>query len=152
MPRRSKAIGRCLSFVRIACEGQGGRVVKTIGDEIMAVFPGADQAAEAAARDAGAHLANSRPSARLRLAIRVGFHFGPAIAVEGDVFGDSVNVAARMTALAKGEQVILSAATAGALSPLAAVPRPGDRFADGQGQAGGDRHLRVDLAGGRTPT
>jgi len=112
-----KAIGRCLSFVRIACEGQGGRVVKTIGDEIMAVFPGPDQAAEAAA-EMQARISEQPPVGRSRLAIRVGFHFGPAIAVEGDVFGDSVNVAARMAALAKGEQVILSAVTAGALSPL----------------------------------
>ncbi len=112
-----KAIGRCLSFARIACEGQGGRIVKTIGDEIMAVFPGPDQAAEAAA-EMQARISEQPPVGRLRLAIRVGFHFGPAIAVEGDVFGDSVNVAARMTALAKGEQVILSAATADALSPL----------------------------------
>ncbi len=55
---------------------------------------------------------------RVRLAIRVGFHVGPAIEVDGDVFGDSVNVAARMAALAKGEQVILSGETAEALSPL----------------------------------
>ena len=65
-----------------------------------------------------ARISEQPPVGRSRLAIRVGFHFGPAIAVEGDVFGDSVNVAARMAALAKGEQVILSAATAGALSPL----------------------------------
>ena len=112
-----EAIGRCLALVRIACEGQGGRVVKTIGDEIMAVFPGPDQAAEAAA-EMQARVSEQPPVGRSRLAIRVGFHFGPAIAVDGDVFGDSVNVAARMTALAKGEQVILSASTAGALSPL----------------------------------
>ena len=76
-----------------------------------------DQAAEAAA-EMQARISEQPPVGRSRLAIRVGFHFGPAIAVEGDVFGDSVNVAARMTALAKGEQVILSAATADALSPL----------------------------------
>ncbi len=112
-----QAIGRCLGLVRIAVEGQAGRVVKTIGDEIMAVFPKADQAAEAAA-EMQARISELPPVGRVRLAIRVGFHFGPAIAVEGDVFGDSVNVAARMAALAKGEQVILSAATAEALSPL----------------------------------
>lgn len=111
-----KAIGRCLSLVRVACEGQGGRVVKTIGDEIMAVFSRADMAAEAAA-EMQARISELPPVGRARLAIRVGFHFGPAIAVEGDVFGDSVNVAARMAALAKGEQVILSAETADALSP-----------------------------------
>jgi hypothetical protein len=83
----------------------------------MAVFPRADMAAEAAG-EMQARISEMPPVGRVRLAIRVGFHFGPAIAVEGDVFGDSVNVAARMAALAKAEQVILSAATADALSPL----------------------------------
>jgi len=110
-------IGRCLSLVRAACEGHGGRVVKTIGDEIMAVFPGADQAAEAAA-EMQARVFDEPQGGRARLAIRVGFHVGPAIEVDGDVFGDSVNVAARMAALAKGEQVILSGQTADALPPL----------------------------------
>ena len=110
-------IDGCLSLVRTACEGRGGRVVKTIGDEVMAVFPAADQAAEAAA-EMQARISELPPVGRTRLAIRVGFHFGPAIVVEGDVFGDSVNVAARMTALANGEQVILSRQTADVLSPL----------------------------------
>ena len=65
-----------------------------------------------------ARISELDPVGGSRLAIRVGFHVGPAIEVSGDVFGDSVNVAARMTALAKGQQVILSAETAAALSPL----------------------------------
>jgi adenylate cyclase len=110
-------IGRCLALVRLACEGYGGRVIKTIGDEVMAVFPTADQATEAAA-EMQARISELPPVGRSRLAIRVGFHFGPAIEVDGDVFGDSVNVAARMAGLAKGEQVILSAQTAAMLAPV----------------------------------
>ena len=109
-------IGHCLATIRTACEGYGGRVVKTIGDEVMAVFPGADHAAEAAA-EMQARISEQHAMGRDRLAIRVGFHFGPAIEVEGDVFGDSVNTAARMAALAKAEQVILSGQTADLLSP-----------------------------------
>jgi class 3 adenylate cyclase len=112
-----ETVGRCLTLVRVACEGYGGRVVKTIGDEVMAVFPSADQATEAAA-EMQARIGELPPVGSVRLAIRVGFHFGPALEVEGDVFGDSVNVAARMAALAKGEQVILTAQTAAALAPL----------------------------------
>jgi hypothetical protein len=52
-----------------------------------------------------------------RLAIRVGFHLGAAIETAGDVFGDSVNVASRMAALAKREQIILSSHTVAALAP-----------------------------------
>lgn len=110
------AIGGCLSLVRAACEGHGGRVVKTIGDEVMAAFPTADQAAEAAA-EMQARVSEQSSAGRIRLAIRVGFHVGPAIELDGDVFGDSVNVAARMTALAKAEQVILSGPAADALTP-----------------------------------
>jgi hypothetical protein len=53
----------------------------------------------------------------LRIALRIGLHAGTAIEDDGDVFGDSVNVAARMVGLAKGGQVILSGGTADALAP-----------------------------------
>jgi hypothetical protein len=98
------------------CTGHGGRVVKTIGDEVMAVFPTADKAAQAAA-EMQARIHEQPPVGGSRLGIRVGFHVGPAIEAEGDVFGDSVNVAARMAALAKREQVILSSHAADALAP-----------------------------------
>src|SRR2546427_13065787 len=42
------AIGRCIERMRKAAESTGGRVVKTIGDEIMALFPSPDAAAGAA--------------------------------------------------------------------------------------------------------
>jgi len=110
------AVGRCLELVKGVCEGHGGRLIKTIGDEAMTVFPSVDECTEAAA-EMQAKLAELAPVGGTRLAIRVGYHYGPAIEADGDVFGDSVNVAARMVALAKGGQVITSAETAAALSP-----------------------------------
>ncbi len=110
-------IGRCVAIISDVCAGHGGRVVKTIGDEAMAVFASADKAANAAA-EMQARIADEPPVGGARLAIRVGFHLGPAIeAADGDVFGDSVNVAARMVALAKREQIITSSHTADALPP-----------------------------------
>ena len=109
-------IGRCLALIQSVCEGHGGRLIKTIGDEAMVMFTEADQAAEAAA-EMQARISERPLSDRVRIAIRVGFNFGPAIEVENDVFGDSVNVAARMVGLAKGEQVILSEQTVAALTP-----------------------------------
>ena len=44
--------------------------------------------------------------AGVRRSIRVGFHAGPLIEADGDVFGDTVNTAARMAGLAKGDQII----------------------------------------------
>jgi class 3 adenylate cyclase len=111
-----ETIGRCVTVMSTVCVGHGGRVVKTIGDEVMAVFPSADKAAQAAA-EMQARIHEHPPVAGSRLGIRVGFHVGQAIEAEGDVFGDSVNVAARMAALAKREQVILSSHAADALAP-----------------------------------
>jgi class 3 adenylate cyclase len=122
------AVGRCLEIVRAVCQGHGGRIVKTIGDEAMVVFPSVDEATEAAA-EIQAKIGALAPVGGSRLAIRIGFHYGPAIEADGDVFGDSVNVAARMVALAKGGQVITSSETAGALSPwLRARVRELDRL------------------------
>jgi adenylate cyclase len=46
---------------------------------------------------------------------RIGFHAGPVIEEGGDVFGDTVNVAARMTGLAKGMQIMTTRSTVDAL-------------------------------------
>jgi len=49
--------------------------------------------------------------------IRVGFHSGPVIEEKGDVFGDTVNVAARMAGVAKGMQIMTTRTTVDALPP-----------------------------------
>jgi len=110
------AVGQCLDLVRAACEGRSGRVVKTIGDEAMTVFRSVDDAVEAAA-EVQAKLAELAPVGGVRLGMRMGFQFGPAIEADGDFYGDSVNVAARMVGLAKAGQVITSSETVEALSP-----------------------------------
>jgi adenylate cyclase len=109
-------IARCLAVVKAACDGHQGRVIKTIGDEAMAVFPAADQAAEAAA-EIQARMAEEPAAGTQKLALRVGFHYGPALETGGDIFGDSVNLAARLVGVANRAQVITSADTAAALSP-----------------------------------
>jgi adenylate cyclase len=114
--RALATIDRCLALIRESCVGHQGRVIKTIGDEILAVFPAADGAAQAAA-EMQARIDMEPAVESQRLAIRVGFHFGPALTTESDVFGDSVNVAARLVGVAHGGQIITSAATISALSP-----------------------------------
>jgi len=110
-------ISQCLQLARECSEGYGGRLVKTIGDEAMLAFPTADQAAAAAA-EIQDRMARLGETSSLHLAFRIGFHFGAAIERDGDLFGDSVNTAARLVALAKGGQIILSSATAQAVSPF----------------------------------
>lgn len=105
-----------VEMMKRATEAQGGRVVKTIGDEVMAVFSTADAAARAA-------IAMQMGSGELpevnaqRLLLRIGFHGGPVLQKENDVFGDTVNLAARLSGQAQGGQVILSRQTAEVLGP-----------------------------------
>jgi adenylate cyclase len=113
-------IDRCLTTIRQACVDSGGRVVKTIGDEVMAVFPAADGAARAAT-DMQTRISMQRTSRGAQLAIHVGFNFGPVLEEGNDVFGDSVTVAARLSNLAKGGQVFTSAQTVEELSPALRV-------------------------------
>lgn len=109
-------IDRVLAIVKQICVDGGGRVVKTIGDEVMAVFPTADDAAHAAT-EMQSRISVQRTSRGVLLAIHVGFHYGPAIEEASDVFGDSVTVASRLTSLAKGGQIFTSAETHAMLSP-----------------------------------
>ena len=88
----------------------GGRVIKTIGDEIMCTFPGAMQGLLCAV-DMQKRIAHDPGFAADKLAIRIGLHHGEALVEDNDVYGDAVNTAARMAALAKREQVITTAST-----------------------------------------
>jgi class 3 adenylate cyclase len=111
------AVEQVLNLVRRSVSTYQGRVVKTIGDEVMAVFRDADSALQAAS-DMQTRVAGLPTFADARLAIRVGFHFGATLEENGDYFGDAVNTAARMAGLAKGGQIITTALTVAALSPL----------------------------------
>jgi adenylate cyclase len=111
-----QTIGRCLDIMKSVCEEHGGRVVKTIGDEAMVVFPLPANAAYAAIAMQN-QISVLRTSKGTPLSIHAGFHFGPVIDDGADVFGDSVNVAARLTSLAKAGQTLISAETVQVLSP-----------------------------------
>ena len=115
--RALAAIESVMTEMRKSVAIQHGRVIKTIGDEVMAVLPSADAAMQAAC-DMQHRIASIAPIENVRLTIRAGFHFGPAIEESGDFFGDAVNTAARMAGLAKSGQIITSGATMAALSPL----------------------------------
>jgi adenylate cyclase len=125
-------VAKCLTVMTEQVKKYGGTVIKTIGDEIMCTFPTADKAVESAMgmQDAVTEELPERfPNLPTKLSIRVGLHFGPAIMEGGDVFGDAVNVAARMAGLAKGGQIITTQETAEALVPaLRASTRHLDRI------------------------
>jgi adenylate cyclase len=110
------AIGHCIEHLRKAAESTGGRVVKTIGDAIMALFPSPDAAAGAAS-EMHATIEKLPEVGGTKLGVRVGFHSGPVIQRDNDVFGDTVNIAARLVEQAGKGQIIISHETAELLSP-----------------------------------
>lgn len=94
-----------------------GQVIKTIGDEIMCTLPDAERAARASIDMHEAIDADNEANARQTwISIRIGFHYGPTLVEDDDVYGDAVNVAARMAAQAKARQIMTTRSTADDLS------------------------------------
>ena len=82
-----------------------GSLIKTIGDEIMCSFPGIAAATQAACAMHAAIDAR-RPGGDHPIFIRIGFHYGEVIHKANDVFGDTVNIAARVTAITRARQIM----------------------------------------------
>ena len=122
------AIAETLELLTNVINGHNGTVIKTIGDEVMCTFPEADDTANAATEmQETLEDANDMREEGPEIKIRIGMHFGPALLEGGDVFGDAVNVAARMAAQAKGGQIITTKTTIDLLDP---VTQASSRFVD----------------------
>jgi len=112
-----RMIDDCIALMRSVTEQYGGRVIKTIGDEVMCVLPDADSGC-LAATDMQLKISALPIVSGVQRAIRAGFHVGPVIEENNDVFGDTVNLAARMAGLAKGTQIMTTRSTVDRLSPM----------------------------------
>lgn len=95
------------SLARISHHVQAGqgRVVETIGDEVMATFESVDAAA-AAAIAMQQHFCSQPVRDDYFVSIRIGFHFGQIEYDAGHPFGDTVNVAARVVALCESGKIV----------------------------------------------
>lgn len=90
--------------------GNNGRIVKTTGDGLLAEFGSAVGAAKASvAIQQSVTEAEQTIPLEKRIAYRVGLHVGDVIVNEGDIFGDGVNIAARLEALAEPSTIVASA-------------------------------------------
>jgi adenylate cyclase len=89
-----------------------GRIANTAGDSVLADFGSAVDAVQCAV-DAQTALAeaNSHLSPDKRISFRIGVHVGDVMVRGGDLFGDGVNIAARLQALAQPGSVCVSGAT-----------------------------------------
>ncbi len=107
-----RLIGQVLEALTEVVASHGGRVVKTIGDEIMCTFPGPLNGV-LAATDMQRRVRNDPDFARDNVAIRIGLHHGDALVENDDVYGDAVNTAARMADkdLARRDQIVSTRST-----------------------------------------
>jgi adenylate cyclase len=116
--RAREVIALCIDLMQAATEKNHGTVIKTMGDEVMATFPTADDSLNAASliqRSITSHPAlqvDGQP-----VAVRIGCHYGPVVLESRDVFGATVHTANRMTSQAKSGQIMTTAATVDQLSP-----------------------------------
>jgi adenylate cyclase len=106
-----RLVSSTLARVARAVEANGGTVIKAIGDGVIALFPQADQGL------LGATEAVS-PAEGEEVTLRAGLHFGPLIMVDGDIFGDVVNVASRVVARAPPGEGLMTGELRAQLNPI----------------------------------
>ena len=91
----------CLAQMEGFITKEGGTVLETRGDGILCTFSKVDAALQAAQSIREAN--QSSP-----LSVHAGLHYGPTISCAGSIYGDVVNVAARLVDLAKVDEIIIS--------------------------------------------
>lgn len=101
-------IDRTLETARTSAIEGGGQCVKRSGDELLLLFEHGDAACRAL-------MAVQRAAS---LDLRMGVHAGALIEKRGDAFGDTVNIAARLTAIARAREIVVSEAVRGDLAPV----------------------------------
>lgn len=105
-----KLVGECIGRLKETTYRNKGEVIKTIGDEVMCTFRQVDDAIQAAVemnQDIDRRL-RAKEDDSVSPQLSIGIHCGPMIRTTQDVFGDTVNVAARIVKLAKPRQILLT--------------------------------------------
>src|SRR5712692_2533994 len=96
-------------IVQQAVAEYSGHVIKTVGDAFLVDFPSVVNAVQCAQRiQAHFRAHNAEKEATEQIHIRIGIHSGDIVQRDGDVFGDGVNVASRLQALAEPDTICIS--------------------------------------------
>ncbi len=117
--KASETVAACLNVMKDATRKFNGKVIKTIGDEVMSTFPSVDEAMSASILMQTRITAENKQEDRIAVSIRIGCHFGPVVQEQNDIFGAAVHTANRMTSQAKSKQIVISGET---------VKSMGDKF------------------------
>jgi len=91
-------------------ESHNGRIMKTIGDSIMACFENSSDGVVASANMQKALFENNKDG-HTEIHIRIGLHIGVSLDETTDAYGTTVNIAARVSSLASADQILVSETT-----------------------------------------
>lgn len=95
-----KLVHECMALLEQAVNGNGGKVIKTMGDGMLCTLP--DPVAVARA---GIEMAEAI-EAKQALNVRIAMHWGGVLEENGDIFGDAVNTLARIAGLATPGEIL----------------------------------------------
>jgi class 3 adenylate cyclase len=100
-----RLIAQCLADLRAEIPEHQGVFIKTLGDEVMCTFPSTEQAFHAA-RAMQLAVKNGCYEGGQKMSVRIGFHYGEVIRETADVYGDTVNIAARVVAITRAGHIM----------------------------------------------
>jgi adenylate cyclase len=125
----SEPVSNALNTVTDIIRMHKGHLVKTVGEEVLVYFTDVDMALLAAHTIQGVMEGDKKPET-IGISIRIGMQFGSAILEPNDIFGDIVNVAARIASMAKAGQILCTKEMACLVnsSALSSNMRPFDRI------------------------
>lgn len=106
-PLALKLLGKHREIIRPLLSKHGGREVKTIGDAFLVEFGSALEAATCAIEMQRA-LSRYNAGERDKILVKVGIHVGDVVHQDGDIYGDTVNIASRVEAQARGGEICIS--------------------------------------------
>ena len=104
--RATETVTRLIQWIGGVCEAHGGRVVKSLGDGVFAIFPNGINATKAVLELQRNHQKRLQTwPAPLRMELQIGVASGEVVEVDGDCYGDAVNLASRLSDLAGPGQI-----------------------------------------------
>ena len=110
--RATETITQITAWIARQCEAANGRVVKTLGDGVLALFPDGASALRVVVELQRVHFKRlARSPKETGMPIRIGLASGDVELVSGDCYGDAVNVAARLCDLCGPNQIWADAAS-----------------------------------------
>lgn len=120
--RATKAVTKLTQWIGARGLAHGGTVVKMLGDGVLMAFGDNRAAVEAMTQIQQEHAKRvALWPMHLKLLMQIGLARGPVIWVDGDCFGDAVNLASRLSDLAGPEQIFASDTVIQALEPRSLV-------------------------------